>query len=69
MLDEVAEITAGSDMPDIVRAMLCKSRALSHRGATDVTAKTEALALFREALTRNPQCRGEKRDCYACPRT
>ena len=53
-LDEVAEITTDSDMPDVVRAKLCKARALSRRTATDVTAKAEALALFREALTRNP---------------
>jgi hypothetical protein len=28
VLDEVAEFTAGSDMPDVVRAKLCKARAL-----------------------------------------
>ncbi|MBQ0955325.1 phage terminase small subunit [Serratia symbiotica] len=54
VLDEVAEIVADSDMPDVVRAKLCKARALSRRGATDITTKAEALALFREALTRNP---------------
>lgn len=54
VLDEVADIVAGSDMPDVVRAKLCKARALARRGATDITAKAEALALFREALTRNP---------------
>ncbi|WP_392989748.1 phage terminase small subunit [Serratia ureilytica] len=54
VLDEVAEITADSDMPDVVRAKLCKARGYSRRGATDVTTKAEALALFREALTRNP---------------
>lgn len=53
-LDEVAEITADSDMPDVVRAKLCKARALTRRGATDITGKAEALALFREALMRNP---------------
>ncbi|MCT2388617.1 phage terminase small subunit [Erwinia pyrifoliae] len=53
-LDEVAGITTDSDMPDVVRAKLCKARAYSRRGATDVTTKAEALALFREALTRNP---------------
>ena len=41
-------------MPDVVRAKLCKARALARRGATDITTKAEALALFREALTRNP---------------
>ncbi|RQM37293.1 phage terminase small subunit [Erwinia psidii] len=53
-LDEVADIVADSDMPDVVRAKLCKARALARRGTTDVTTKAEALALFREALTRNP---------------
>ena len=54
VLNEVAEIVADSDMPDVVRAKLCKARALARRGATDITTKAEALALFREALTRNP---------------
>jgi Phage small terminase subunit len=54
VLDEVADIVADSDMPDVVRAKLCKARALSRRGASDITTKAEALALFREALTRNP---------------
>jgi hypothetical protein len=54
VLDEVADIIADSDMPDVVRAKLCKARALARRGATDITTKAEALALFREALTRNP---------------
>ena len=54
VLEEVAGIVADSDMPDVVRAKLCKARALARRGATDITTKAEALALFREALTRNP---------------
>lgn len=54
VLDEVVGIVADSDMPDVVRAKLCKARALARRGATDITTKAEALALFREALTRNP---------------
>lgn len=54
VLDEVADIVADSDMPDVVRAKLCKARAFARRGATDITTKAEALALFREALTRNP---------------
>lgn len=54
VLDEVSETVADSDMPDVVRAKLCKARALARRGATDITTKAEALALFREALTRNP---------------
>lgn len=47
VLDEVAGIVADSDMPDVVRAKLCKARALARRGATDITTKAEA-------LTRNP---------------
>ena len=54
VLDEVAGIVADSDMPDVVRAKLCKARALARRGATDITTKAEAMALFREALTLNP---------------
>lgn len=54
VLDEVADITADSDMPDVVRAKLCKARAYSRRGVNDATTKAESLALFREALTRNP---------------
>jgi hypothetical protein len=48
-------------MPDVVRAKLCKARALARRGATDITTKAEALALFREALTRNPNAGVKKR--------
>lgn len=61
VLDEVAGIVADSDMPDVVRAKLCKARGLARRGATDITAKAEALALFREALTRNPNAGVKKR--------
>ncbi|HHU4114148.1 TPA: phage terminase small subunit [Klebsiella pneumoniae] len=49
-LDEVAEFTAGSDMPDVVRAKLCKVRAFALRnGTTDE--QTTALELLRQALT------------------
>ncbi|HHQ2412733.1 TPA: phage terminase small subunit [Klebsiella variicola] len=49
-LDEVAEFTAGSDMPDVVRAKLCKVRAFAlHNGTTDE--QTTALELLRQALT------------------
>lgn len=67
VLDEVAEITADSDMPDVVRAKLCKARAFSRRGATDETTKAEALMLFREALTRNPHA-GVKKEIAALSR-
>ncbi len=50
VLDEVAEFTAGSDMPDVVRAKLCKVRAFALRnGTTDE--QTTALELLRHALT------------------
>ncbi|MFP9227881.1 phage terminase small subunit [Pectobacterium cacticida] len=53
-LDEVAEIVAGKDMPDEVRAKLCKARAFSRRATRDVETKGEALKLFREAISLNP---------------
>ncbi|HCJ3406841.1 phage terminase small subunit [Klebsiella pneumoniae] len=50
VLDEVAEFTAGSDMPDVVRAKLCKARAFALRNGT-TEEQTTALALLRQALT------------------
>ncbi|AUV02240.1 terminase [Enterobacteriaceae bacterium ENNIH1] len=50
VLDEVAEITADSDMPDVVRAKLCKVRAFALRNGTPEDQVT-ALALLRQALT------------------
>ncbi|HHC3062686.1 TPA: phage terminase small subunit [Klebsiella pneumoniae] len=50
VLDEVAEFTAGSDMPDMVRAKLCKARAFALRNGTAEEQAT-ALALLRQALT------------------
>lgn len=50
VLDEVAELTAGSDMPDVVRAKLCKARAFALRNGT-TEEQTTALALLRQALT------------------
>lgn len=50
VLDDVAEFTASSDMPDVVRAKLCKVRAFALRnGTTDE--QTAALELLRQALT------------------
>ncbi|HBS2747367.1 TPA: terminase [Klebsiella quasipneumoniae subsp. quasipneumoniae] len=50
VLNEVAEFTAGSDMPDVVRAKLCKVRAFALRnGTTDE--QTTALELLRQAMT------------------
>ena len=50
VLDEVADFTAGSDMPDVVRAKLCKARAFALRNGT-TEEQTIALALLRQALT------------------
>ncbi|VUS54251.1 phage terminase small subunit [Klebsiella pasteurii] len=50
VLDEVVEFTAGSDMPDVVRAKLCKARAFALRNGT-TEEQTTALALLRQALT------------------
>ncbi|MFK3708458.1 phage terminase small subunit [Klebsiella sp. NPDC088457] len=50
VLDEVAEFTAGSDMPDVVRAKLCKVRAFALRNGT-TNEQTTALELLRQALT------------------
>lgn len=50
VLDDVADFTAGSDMPDVVRAKLCKSRAFALRNGT-TEEQTTALTLLRQALT------------------
>jgi hypothetical protein len=50
VLDDVADFTAGSDMPDVVRAKLCKARAFALRNGTTEEQAT-ALELLRQALT------------------
>ncbi|HDH0214669.1 TPA: terminase [Klebsiella pneumoniae] len=50
VLDEVADFTSGSDMPDVVRAKLCKARAFALRNGTTEEQIT-ALELLRQALT------------------
>ncbi|HIH9799243.1 TPA: phage terminase small subunit [Klebsiella pneumoniae] len=50
VLDDVADFTACSDMPDVVRAKLCKVRAFALRNGT-TEEQTTALALLRQALT------------------
>lgn len=50
VLDDVADFTAGSDMPDVVRGKLCKARAFALRYGT-TEEQTTALALLRQALT------------------
>lgn len=61
MLDELAEIVADSDMPDEVRAKLCKVRAFCRRDTENAETKGEALKLFREAMSLNPGA-GVKRE-------
>ncbi|MFQ1432447.1 phage terminase small subunit [Klebsiella pneumoniae] len=50
VLDDVADFTSDSDMPDVVRAKLCKARAFALRNGT-TEEQTTALALLRQALT------------------
>lgn len=61
MLDELAEIVTDSDMPDEVRAKLCKVRAFCRRDTENAETKGEALKLFREAMSLNPGA-GVKRE-------
>lgn len=53
VLDEVAEFTAASDMPDMVRAKLHKARAFALRNGTPAEQET-ALELLRTALIMAP---------------
>ncbi len=53
VLDEVAEYTAASDMPDMVRAKLHKARAFALRNGTPAEQET-ALGLLRTALIMDP---------------
>ncbi|HHS9899994.1 TPA: phage terminase small subunit [Klebsiella quasipneumoniae subsp. similipneumoniae] len=53
VLDEVAEFTATSDMPDMVRAKLHKARAFALRNGTAAEQET-ALGLLRTALIMDP---------------
>lgn len=61
MLDELAGIVGASDMPDEVRAKLCKVQAFCRRATEDAETKGEALKLFREAMNLNPGA-GVKRE-------
>ncbi|EIQ5407637.1 terminase, partial [Salmonella enterica] len=49
------------DMPDEVRAKLCKARAFSHRAITDPQTQALSLKLLREAMHLNPNA-GVKRE-------
>lgn len=53
VLDEIAEFTANSDMPDMVRAKLHKARAFALRNGTPAEQET-ALGLLRTALVMDP---------------
>ncbi|MEX3307163.1 phage terminase small subunit [Escherichia coli] len=67
VLDELAEIVAGADMPDEVQSKLCKARAFSRRGTADNETKGEALKLFRRATELNPAA-GVKREMQSISR-
>ncbi|EAM5903992.1 terminase [Salmonella enterica] len=60
-LDALWDIVNGRDMPDEVRAKLCKARAFSRRASTDPDAQALSLKLFREAMHLNPNA-GVKRE-------
>jgi len=66
-LDAVADITVESDMPDVVRAKLCKARAVSRRGVSDAETRADMLRLYREAIVRNPNA-GVKKEIAALTR-
>lgn len=53
VLDDVAQVTKNSDMPDVVRAKLCKARAFALRSGTPEDQAT-ALELLRTALILDP---------------
>ena len=67
VLNDLAEIVAGADMPDEVQSKLCKARAFSRRGTADNETKVEALKLFRRATELNPAA-GVKREMQSISR-
>ncbi|EEX9746023.1 terminase, partial [Escherichia coli] len=60
-LDTLWEIVANQDMPDEVRAKLCKACAFARRGLTDADSMASSLKLLREAMHLNPNS-GVKRE-------
>lgn len=66
-LDTLWEIVTNSDMPDQVRAKLCKARAFTRRASTDPQTQADALKLLREAMHFN-QHAGVKREIAALVR-
>lgn len=67
VLDEVAAIVDGCDMPDEVASKLCKARGFARRATSDNETKGEALKLFRRATELNPNA-GVKREMQAISR-
>ena len=60
-LDTLWTIVTNRDMPDEVRAKLCKACAFSRRGLTDADSMASSLKLLREAMHLNPNA-GVKRE-------
>ncbi|MDD7851720.1 phage terminase small subunit [Escherichia coli] len=60
-LDTLREIVTDQDMPDEVRAKLCKACAFARRGLTDADNMALSLKLLREAMHLNPNA-GVKRE-------
>lgn len=60
-LDTLWEIVANQDMPDEVRAKLCKACAFARRGLSDADSMASSLKLLREAMHLNPNA-GVKRE-------
>jgi hypothetical protein len=67
LLDELADIVAKADMPDEVRAKLCKARGLTRRASLDAETQGQALNLLREAMSLNAGS-GVKREIDALSR-
>ncbi|WP_244573960.1 phage terminase small subunit, partial [Escherichia coli] len=60
-LDTLREIVTDQDMPDEVRAKLCKACAFARRGLSDTDSMALSLKLLREAMHLNPNA-GVKRE-------
>lgn len=60
-LDTLWEIVANQDMPDEVRAKLCKACAFARRSLSDADSMASSLKLLREAMHLNPNA-GVKRE-------
>lgn len=67
LLDELADVVAGCDMPDEVAAKIYKSRAYARRNSTDPAVRAEMLEFFRQATALNPNA-GVKREIQSLTR-